>query len=59
MSWSDTLGGTCYQLRSLNKCIPDTARSLGALRKSVKDSGPSIIHAAKALEAYDELIAPA
>jgi AhpD family alkylhydroperoxidase len=39
MSWTDTLDGTRGQLRSLNKCIPDTARAFGALGKTVKDGG--------------------
>jgi AhpD family alkylhydroperoxidase len=39
MSWSDKLSGTRNQLRSLNKCIPDTAQAFGALGKSVKDGG--------------------
>ena len=39
MSWSDKLGNTRNQLRSLNKCIPDTAQAFGALGKSVKEGG--------------------
>lgn len=39
MSWNDKLGDTRNQLRSLNKCIPDTAQAFGALGKSVKEGG--------------------
>ena len=39
MSWSEKLSGTRNQLRSLNKCIPDTAQAFGALGKSVKEGG--------------------
>jgi AhpD family alkylhydroperoxidase len=39
MSWSDKLSDTRNQLRSLNKCIPDTAQAFGALGKSVKEGG--------------------
>ena len=39
MTWTDKLNGTRDQLRSLNKCIPDTTRAFGGLGKSVKEGG--------------------
>jgi AhpD family alkylhydroperoxidase len=39
MTWTDKLNGTRDQLRSLNKCIPDTTRAFGGLGKAVKEGG--------------------